>query len=98
MSTQSFVHLVELVKKKQNLISMRIEKEYIDWLQANFPDADHTIDLTRDYCAQESRDRLKQVVSKIQSVHTAIARGSEDDYDDWNNNQSWSDFSRTIRG
>lgn len=73
---------------------MEIEKEYIDWLQANYPDADHTKDLTRDYRAQESR---KKVYSMLRSEHTAIARGSEDSYDDWNNNQSWSEFSRLVR-
>lgn len=75
-------------------------QEYINWLKKNYPDSDYTKDAIIDFEAQESRKRFNKLWRRVssRSEHTVIARGSEDSYDDWNNNQNWSDFSRTIRG
>ena len=69
--------------------------DYIEWLKANEPNSDYTKDVLIDFHTQEQE---KRVLSKFRSAHTVIARGDEDSYDQWRDNEyNWSDFSREIR-
>lgn len=77
---------------------MKINKAYIDWLQANYPDSDHTKDLTRDYRAQESQTKFEALCQEIWSKEKVTAKGNEDSYHAWRDNEeNWSDFSKQIR-
>ena len=76
---------------------MKIDKAYIDWLQLNYPDSDHTKDLTKEYLTQESQEKFMVYCKNLDTTQKETTR-NDDDYDEWRNNKyNWSNFSREVR-